>query len=29
MAENLEIVYEEDSKNTPLDATQMYLKQIG
>lgn len=29
MAENLEIIYEEDSKNAPLDATHMYLKQIG
>ena len=29
MAENLEIIYEEDSKNAPLDATYMYLKQIG
>lgn len=29
MAENLEIIYEENSKNAPLDATHMYLKQIG
>lgn len=29
MAENLENIYEEDSKNAPLDATRIYLKQIG
>ena len=29
MAENFENIYEEDSKNAPLDATRIYLKQIG
>ena len=29
MAENIELMYEEDLKNAPLDATQLYLKQIG
>lgn len=29
MAENIELMYEEDLKNAPLDATYLYLKQIG
>lgn len=29
MTENIEFMYEEDLKNAPLDATYLYLKQIG
>lgn len=29
MADNLENTFEENSKNAPLDATHIYLKQIG
>lgn len=29
MVDNLENIFEENSKNAPLDATYIYLKQIG
>lgn len=29
MADNLENIFEENSKNAPLDATYLYFKQIG